>query len=233
MWKEGNGQTMDSANQTNNDEQVINNRLRTTYVAEQLEYQLKDEFNCKDFTDALLDNLAMLFILRKKFFSYIEYLKNVHVRHEYDERLDEQGTAQSFVHESVLHSAILFACITIGKNDGDFGSIKKFALKGWADEQWRNSLEPSDVDKEVIGRLFHLRDKLIGHIDIDLDQIITEEDIKKLIDLYDGFVVKSVERIFEKFLGHNQNGSLDFEDISVQTYALLHPRGTLKRYASE
>jgi hypothetical protein len=119
---------------------VVNNRFRVDYVARQLAHQLKPEFKDKNFTQALLDNLAMLLILRKKHFSYMEFLKNVYIRHEYDEKLDDQGSPQSFVNESVLHSAIPYTCIIIGKigrADDDFGSIQRFAQKNWADEKWR------------------------------------------------------------------------------------------------
>jgi CBS domain-containing protein len=83
---------------------------------------------------------------------------------------------------------------------------------------------PSKVNVKIIDRMFHLRNKLISHIDIDLEKVITERDIRNLIKLYDGYVVKKVDRIMVKFLGNSQSGSLDFEDMSVRTYVLLFPR---------
>lgn len=205
---------------------VVNNKLRVDYVAGQLIHQLKPEFKDQGFTQALLNNLAMLFILRKKQFSYMEFLKNVYIRHEYDEKLDDEGSPQSFVNECVLHSAIPFTCIIVGKGTDDFGSIQKFARKSWAEEKWRNQLRPSEVHTRTIDRMFDLRNKLISHVDIDLEKVITEKDIINLIKLYDGYVVKKVDKIFVKFLGRNQNGSLDFRDMSIRTYALLFPRET-------
>jgi hypothetical protein len=206
--------------------QIVNNKFRVDYVARQLTHQLKPEFKNQSFTPALLDNLAMLFILRKKQFSYMEFLKNVYIRHEYDEKLDDDGSPQSFVNESILHSAIPFTCIIVGKGVDDFGSISKFAQKNWADEKWRGHLKPGQGHTRIIDRMFHLRNKLISHIDMDLEKVITERDILNLIKLYDGYVVKKVDKIFVKFLGHNQNGSLDFQDMSVRTYVLLFPRET-------
>lgn len=204
----------------------INNRYRVDYIHKQLKIQLKNEYKGTTYEDALLDNLSMLFFLRKKYFSYMEFLKNIHVRKEYDDRLDKQGSPLSFIHEAVVHSAILHAYMIIGRDSGvDFGSIFTFAKKNWgADTKWRSRLSPSKEHEKIRARTFDLRNKLIAHTDINLQQVITERDIKKLIKLYDEYVVKRVSRIFVKFLGHNQAGSLDFEDMSVQTYVLLYPR---------
>lgn len=195
------------------------------YIHKQLKVQLKDEYKDNAYEKALLDNLSMLLFLRKKYFSYMEFLKNVHKRKKYDGRLDKQGSPLSFIHETVLHSAILYAHMIIGRDNGsDFGSINKFASKNWGtDASWRSRLSPSKEHAKVCTRIFDLRNKLIAHTDIDLEEIITEHDIRKLIKLYDEYLVKRVARIFIKFLGHDQAGSLDFEDMSVQTYRLLYP----------
>ncbi|MBI2009118.1 hypothetical protein HYS84_01760 [Candidatus Saccharibacteria bacterium] len=208
------------------DEILINNRVRTEYVARQLREQLTERYRESPFEEVILNNLAMLFILRKSFFSYMEFLKNIHTRQqEYDERIDQPGSPQSFIHGTVTSSALLYCCLITGKKSGrDFGSINKFAKKNWSsDDIWRESLKPSESQKRFSERAFHLRNKLIAHIDLNLEQVIKEDDILKLISFFDDYIVPTVQKIFEEFLGHNQDGSLDFEDLSIQTYRLLYP----------
>lgn len=204
----------------------INNRYRVDYVSRQLQCQLKSEYINKEYTQSLLDNLSMLLILRKKHFSYVEYLKNAYVRHKYDERLDVEGSPQNFVTESILHSTILLTCALAGNDKEDFGSIKKFEIKNWSELKWRSRLSPSIKHAKILERIFHLRNKLVGHIDINLSEIITERDVIKLIRIYDEYLVKKVELIFLKYLGHHQRNNLDFTDMSIQSYVLLFPRET-------
>ncbi|MBX4188853.1 hypothetical protein KW792_02025, partial [Candidatus Saccharibacteria bacterium] len=138
---------------------------------------------------------------------------------------DQMRTPKSFASNCVTTSAFLYSQLTISKEIGDdLGSINKFVKKNWGtEERWRKSLKPTTRQKKFIVRAFSIRNKLIAHIDLDLDKLVENDDILNLIKCFDGYVVPAIGRIFEEFLGHNQDGNLDFEDLSIQTYRLLYP----------